>query len=369
MNKFLLFFFAVVLNSCGKMQIYNPCDKDATPPTIALYMGMQQIIAKGIIFGHHDDTAYGVEWKFDNDSSDVKTITGSYPGLYGWDLAKIEHNATGDINNVPFGLQKKRILEAYQRGGINTFCWHMDNPTNDSTAWDTTKNTVKNILPGGAYHGIYIQYLDRAARYLEGLKGKDGEAIPILFRPFHEFTGNWFWWGKNRCTPDQFKLLWTFTIDYLRDKKQLHNLLLVYSAADFDSEKDFMERYPGDDYVDIVGFDSYCTKDIDKYRKNLDKCLSIIEKVAASHHKLACLAETGYQNIPMKNWWTNVLLPVITKHSASYVLAWRNADVKQYFTPYPGQVSADDFKEFSKNEKLIFQNKLTDLELYGKSMK
>ena len=367
MNKYILPVFAIILSSCTKIQVYRPSDKDATNETAALYAGMQQLAAKGTIFGHHDDTAYGVEWKFDNDSSDVKTVTGSYPALYGWDLAKIEHNAANDINNVSFGLQKKRVLEAYERGGINTFCWHMDNPSNDSTAWDTTKNTVKNILPGGAFHGIYVEYLDRAARYLEGLKGKDSKAIPILFRPFHEFTGNWFWWGKNRCTPEQFKSLWTFTIDYLRDKKQLHNLLIVYSAADFDSEKDFLERYPGDDYADVLGFDSYCTTDINGFKANLDKHLAITEKIAAAHHKLACIAETGYQNIPMKTWWTEILLPVITKHKPSYVLAWRNADIKQYFTPYAGQSSAGDFKKFSSSHTLIFQDKLTDIEVYGKS--
>ncbi|WP_428330424.1 glycoside hydrolase family 26 protein [Mucilaginibacter sp.] len=349
-------------------QLYNPSDKHATAETRALYSSMQRLIGAGVIFGHHDDTAYGVEWKFDNDSSDVKNVTGTYPAMYGWDLAKIEHDSTKDINRIPFDLQKKLVKEAYQRGGINTFCWHMDNPTNGKSAWDTTRRTVADIIPGGAFNGVYTDYLDRAAKYLAELKGKDGEPIPILFRPFHELTGTWFWWCKNTSSPDEFKALWQFTVDYLRNKKKLHNLLIVYSVADFDSEAEFLERYPGDNYADIIGFDNYCRNSIPDFTNKLDKRLALLDVIAARHHKLACLAETGYLNIPQADWWTKVLLPVLSKYKTSYVLAWRNADTRQYFAPYPGQVSADDFKKFAQSGQTIFQNRLTPLSVYGKPL-
>lgn len=328
---------------------------------------MQRLLGAGILFGHHDDTGYGVKWKYDDDSSDVKGVTGTYPAIYGWDLAKLEHDSTLDINKFPFEVQKKRVKEAYERGGINTFCWHMDNPTDGKTAWDTTRRTVADIIPGGAFHDVYVEYLDKAAKYLDDLKSKDGEHIPILFRPFHELTGTWFWWCKNTCTPDEFKTLWRFTIDYMRKKKKLHNLLIVYSVADFDSEAEFLERYPGDNYVDFMGFDNYCyDKKIDSYEKNLDKRLALLDVIAAKHHKLACLAETGYLNIPQADWWTKVLLPILSKYKTSYVLVWRNAGMEQYYAPYPGQQSADDFKKFSESDHTIFQNRLTPLAVYGK---
>ncbi len=358
----------VLFNFYAHAQLYSPCDAKATKETKALYYSMQRLIGAGVIFGHHDDTGYGVNWRFADDSSDVKGVTGAYPAMYGWDLAKIEHDSTKDINRMPFEIQQKRVKEAYQRGGINTFCWHMDNPANGKSAWDTTMRTVADIIPGGASHEVYVGYLDRAAKYLADLKGKDGETIPILFRPFHELTGTWFWWCKNTCTPEEFKTLWQFTIDYLRNKKKLHNLLIVYSVADFDSEAGFLERYPGDNYADVIGFDNYCRNDISFFQKKLDLRLALLDVIAAKHHKLSSLAETGYHNIPTADWWTKVLLPVMAKYKTSYILVWRNAGMEQYFAPYPGQISADDFKIFSKSSHAIFQNRLTPLGIYGKKL-
>jgi len=365
-EKVYLLFLILVLASCKKEQLNEPSDQLATTETRELYYSLQRLQGKGILFGHHDDTGYGVTFKYDKDGSDVKAVTGAYPAVYGWDLSKIEHDSIRDINGLPFSVQSKRVREAYERGGINTFSWHMDNPVDGKTAWDTSRHTVADIIPGGAFHENYTDYLDRAAKYLDGLKGDNGEHIPILFRPFHEFTGNWFWWGKNTCTPDQFKTLWRFTIDYLRNTKKLHNLLVVYSAADFNSDAEFMQRYPGDAYVDLVGFDYYCVKDLHVFQWNLDRRMTLVDTLAAQHHKPSCLAETGYLNIPLKNWWTSLLLPTISKHSISYVLVWRNAGPEQFYAPYPGQASAEDFQIFARDSTMIFQNRLTPLGVYGK---
>lgn len=360
------FIFCFFTSIAVKAQLYAPADPLATPETRELYYSMQRLQGAGIMFGHHDDTAYGVSWRYKNDSSDVKSVSGSYPAVYGWDFARIEHDSSKDINGIPYKLQRKLVRQAYERGGINTFCWHMDNPTNGKTAWDTTHDSVKDILPGGFANATYVQWLDKMARYARTLKGADGQAIPILFRPFHELTGNWFWWCRNTCTPEEFKSLWRFTIDYLRNTKKLHNMLIVYSVADFDSKEDFLLRYPGDAYVDFIGFDNYCRDDIGGYAGNLDKRLTIQEQIAREHHKISCLAETGYYNLPTTDWWTKVLLPILAKHpSTSYVLLWRNDSLKQFFVPYPGQQSADDFKQFTQSPGIMMQKRLAPLGVYG----
>jgi mannan endo-1,4-beta-mannosidase len=365
-----IFLLSILILGCSHLyaqQLYPPCDKQATNETVQLYYSMQRLIGAGVLFGHHDDTAYGVGWRFDKDRSDVKSVTGSYPALYEWDFAKMEHKRDSDINGIPFKLQRKLVRKAYDRGGINEFCWHMDNPANGKSAWDTTQHTVADIIPGGPHHADYITYLDNVAKYVHKLKGPEGEAIPILFRPFHELTGTWFWWCKNTCTPDEFKTLWRFTIDYLRDKKRLHNLIIVYSVADFNTKADFLERYPGDDYVDIVGFDNYCTNSVSNYQRNLDKRMGLQLEIAKDHHKLACVAETGYQGIPMADFWTKILLPELQKYSStSFILVWRNWKTSHYFAPYPGQVSAGDFKQFSEDGHTMFQNRLAPLGVYGK---
>ena len=364
--SYIITVLILMSNFSVRAQLYNPCDKQATKETRQLFYSMQRLVGAGAIFGHHDDTAYGVGWQMEPGRSDVKSVTGSYPAMYGWDLAKIEHDSIRDINGIPFKLQKKLVREAYDRGGINTFCWHMDNPANGKTAWDTTQRTVKDILPGGAYHNVYVNWLDKAANYMAGLKGADGEPIPLLFRPFHELTGNWFWWCANTSTPDEFKTLWRFTIDYMRTTKKLHNLLIVYSVADFNSEADFMLRYPGNDYADFIGFDNYCYKSVADYQQKLDMRLGIIDVLAAKNHKLACLPETGYEQIPQADWWTKVLLPTLAKHKTSYVMAWRNGRTDHYYAPYPGQVSEPDFIKFFNSQQTLFENRLTPLRVYGK---
>lgn len=350
----------------GHAQLFDPCDKQATRETRELYYSMQRLVDAGVMFGHHDDTAYGIGWCFEPGMSDVKTVTGSYPAVYGWDLAKIEHDSTRDINNIRFALQKQLVRQAYDRGGINTFCWHMDNPANGKTAWDTSIRTVVTLLPGGANHDRYVRFLDRAAAYIRQMKGPNGEPIPLLFRPFHELTGSWFWWCANTSTPEEFKQLWQFTISYLRGNKNLHNLLIVYSVADFNSEADFMARYPGNDYVDYVGFDNYCYKDVEAYKFNLERRLTFLDAIAFKNHKLACLPETGFEAIPQADWWTSVLLPAIRNHKLSYVMAWRNAHMAHFYTPYPGQVSEDNFRKFSLSPRMMFQNRVTPLGVYGK---
>lgn len=339
-------------------------DQQATLETRLLFRNMQKLVDSGVLFGHHDDLAYGVGWRGDKGRSDVKTVTGSYPAIYGWDLSGLELGHEYDINNIPFSQQREYIKQVYARGGINTFCWHLNNPVDGKTAWDTTIHTVAQIIPGAACHLAYQKYLDAIAAYLVTLKGDKGEAIPILFRPFHELTGNWFWWGKNTCTPAEFKNLWHYTIDYLRTKKRLHNLLIVYSTSDFKTREEFLERYPGNDYADILGFDTYCRADREKFKTDLAASLDSLNLIARSHHKLGAIAEIGYEGIPVGNWFTNDLLPSISGKAVSYLMFWRNANTHHFYVPYAGQVSAEDFRIFYKNHQLIFQDRLTPEHVY-----
>ncbi|MBK6282145.1 MAG: hypothetical protein IPF54_05280 [Draconibacterium sp.] len=89
------------------------------------------------------------------------------------------------------------------------------------------------------------------------LKTEDGKYIPILFRPFHEHTGSWFWWGKDLCSVEEYKVLWRFTVSYLQNEKNIHHLIYTYSTDRFKTAGEYLERYPGDDIIDVLGFDLY----------------------------------------------------------------------------------------------------------------
>lgn len=345
-------------------------DQKATPETRNLYYNLQQLWGKAILFGHQDDLAYGVNWKYEAGRSDIKDVTGDYPALQGWDAAGLESNSTNNIDGIPFSTMKDFIKDTYKKGGLTALSWHMNNPVTGKNAWDSTA-AVRSILPGGLKHSDYKLALDKFARYVLSLKGADGKAIPLLFRPFHECTGFWFWWGNKSCTPEEYKQLFRFTVSYLREVKKVHNLIYMYNPNDFETEADFLLRYPGDDYVDIMSFDSYqFNTDGASFGEKLRARLVLTQQVAEKHGKISALAETGYVTIPDALWWTGVLAKAMDGLKVSHVLVWRNAGYREaekdyhYYAPYLGHVSAPDFIRFYQLPEMMFLKKAAQNHLY-----
>lgn len=361
---------AAVLAGRAQGQGAPPADPAATPETKLLLANLHRLVGRGVMFGHQDALAYGIEqgkmWKGDANRADVKTVSGSYPAVFGWELGHIELDSARNLDAVPFERMKGYIKQGYAQGAVVTISWHLDNPHNGHTAWDTAR-TVPFILPGGQDHAKYVRYLDRLAAFLGSLKGSKGEAIPVVFRPFHEHTGSWFWWGQKECTAAEFKALWQFSVNYLRNEKKLHNLLIGYSAADFKTEADYLERYPGDGFVDVVGFDDYC-RDVAQFRQGMEQKMSVLLRVATAHRKLPALTEFGYDGLPDPTWWTKTMLPLLQKYPVSYALTWRNGDPQHYFAPFPGQASAPDFKQFAQDKKVLMEKQIAPLHLYTKTL-
>lgn len=380
MTKFKIYyflFFIPLIISCSILKNNNShiTDKKATRKTRILYNNLFNLLDKGIMFGHQDDLAYGVEWKYEKDRSDIKDVTGDYPAVYGWDIGGLEKDSPNNIDGVPFDKMKNWITEIYNRGGVNTISWHMDNPYTGKNSWDTTPNSLASILPNGEKHQLYITWLDKAADFFNSLKGKGGKKIPILYRPFHELTGNWFWWCKSNGSPKEFKELWEFTIDYWRNTKKVHNLIIVYNTADFMTKEDFMEYYPGNNLVDMLSFDNYIYKNPTEdstYVKNCQRQLQIMDEIAKENHKIPAFAETGYEGIPYENFWTETLLNAIGNYKISYVLVWRNHGWQEkenkmhYYAPYKGQASEKDFIKFYNLDKTLFQKEVSKINLYKK---
>ena len=186
---------------------------------------------------------------------------------------------------------------------------------------------------------------------------------------FHEHTGAWFWWGAKQCTPEEYIALYKMTVGYLRDVKQVHNLIYAFSPAEITSEAQFLSRFPGNDWVDIIGFDTYCrdtNEDVELYKRNITTGLQVISKYATDNNKIAILAETGQEGIKVKNYYTKVLLPLISNYNLSYVLLWRNAFniKKHYYIPYPNHPEAKDFIRFTKDKKIMLSREAAKLELY-----
>jgi len=367
-NIIILIIAALLGTSCSSKVITHNTnlslsDKKSTKETFLLYKKLNQLVKKGYLFGHQDDLAYGVNWKYENNRSDIKEVAGDYPAVYGWDIAGLEKDDANNIDGVPFDKMKHYIKEANERGGISTISWHFDNPATGKNAWDNTPNSLKTILPGEKNHEKFTSWLDKAANFFLSLKDKKGKNIPILFRPYHELTGGWFWWGKGNGTPEDFKAAWKFTFEYLQ-KKGVHNLIYVYNTSSFSSKEDYLANYPGDNYVDILSFDSYQNSDDksgEKFISEVQNQLKIVNEIGIEKHKLIAVAEAGYEAIPDAKWWTGTLTKAIGDYKLSYVLLWRNHGWQEkeqkmhYYVPYSGQISEKDFVDFYNLDKTLFE--------------
>lgn len=350
----------------------NLIDAKATPETKALYKNLHKLSEKHILFGHQHATEYGHGWQGDTGRSDVKSVTGSHPAVIGVDFSGITNSYMRDSARQKIAASlRKNIADTYDRGGVTTIAWHFSNPTSGGGFYwrdSVSKPAVRLLMPGGSHHEQYKTILKMVSDFAQSVKGKNGTLAPMIFRPYHEFDGDWFWWGAAHSTIDEFKTLWKFTVAYLRDSLGVHNFIYAFSPDNrFLSEEKFLERYPGDEWTDMVGMDNYGDFGRDgKYDVAAGiKKLKIVSDYAKKSGKLAAFTETGLESIPNPTWWTETLLKTLKTEGMrlSYVLVWRN-DVRSpthYYAPYPGHSSVPDFMKFYNDPFTLFENDLPDL--------
>lgn len=310
-----------------------------------------------MLFGQQDFPFYGCDWAYVQGRSDVEACCGDYPAVLGCDLGEIELQTGRNLDGVPFDTMRREIVRHFQRGGLTTVSWHPRNPLTGGDAWDiTSADAVRSVLPGGAHHAEFLGWLDLAADFLLSLRSADDTQIPVLLRLWHEHTGSWFWWGERLCTAEQYKALWKMTVGRLRDRGV--ELLTVYSPNPCADEQEYLERYPGDAWVDILGLDAYHGGDAEAFTARLGTSLGIMERLGRSRCKPYVLSETGMEGIPRADWWTGVLLQGIGQRRPAYVLVWRNAlqtlKPGHFYAPFPGQASEADFRRFYTSSRTVF---------------
>ncbi len=327
-----------------------------------LMLRIKEIPKTGYAFGHQDATAYGLGWKNDGNiyKSDVNEVLGDFPAVYGFELGHIELGHTQNLDTVNFDLMGKLIKKAHKDGGIITISWHPDNPVTKKSAWDPTA-AVSHVLEGGSLNPKYKAWLSKVAVFLNGLKTKKGNSIPIVFRPYHEMNGSWFWWGHGNCTPNEFKLLWKETFEFLTQKHNVHNLLYCYSTDAVKSEAEYLRYYPGDEFVDILGMDLYHKKSTEEYIELLNHNLTLLAKLGKQKNKPYAMTEGGLNMVTVDDWWTEVLHKNVSDKGISWALFWRNAWPDHYFAPFKGQRSSSDFRQFHALQNVLFLEKLSKI--------
>lgn len=360
MNRIvLLIIAALAVTACHR----QPKDSDLSWRQVTLSRLLSLADAGDIMYGHQDDLVYGHSWKVTDwkkdslERSDVKAVAGKYPALVGFDLGGIELGDSVNLDGVPFDLMRKAALTHISRGGQVTFSWHPRNPLTGGDAWDiSSSEVVRSILDGGDLHEEFLVWLDRAADFLNSLVG-----AAVIFRPWHENLGSWFWWGGNLCTADQYKALFRLTRSRL-EEKGVRNLIWCYSPNGPVSAEDYLSRYPGDDVVDILGTDIYeyvgdgaIEEAGERYVSQVKGMLSVLEAISNERSKLMCLSETGLEGLVDPLWWTERLYPAIEGFPICYVLTWRNSHDKpgHFYAPWKGFAGEDDFKEFSEKKDIV----------------
>ncbi len=351
------------------MTIFQSCGADRNTDRDALMNRLCAAAGSGeIMYGHEDALLYGHGWSSDEaeragyDRSDVKDVCGSHPAVLGLDLGGVEVADADNLDGIRFDAIRKAAVAHHGRGGVVTFSWHLRNPLTGGDSWDVSSDgAVAYFLEN---EDIFRSWMSKVADFLLSLKDGSGNPIPVIFRPWHEHTGSWFWWGSELCSVDEYKELWSRTYAYLVEEMGLTNLIWAYSPNTGVDAQGYMERYPGDGYVDILGFDCYQFRSEDestessnaRYAAQLRDALGYITELGREHCKPIALTETGFEGIPYSKWWTEVLYPVINDYPIAYVLTWRNAWDRpgHFYGPFPGAVCEDDFKEFYSKKNIMF---------------
>ena len=242
--------------------VSKPELSDRTPAGITSYMG--SIIKSGhIITGQHCGDGDNINTVYEREVEGLFALTGRKPALIGADYGWKWDNDYPVINN--------RLVDHWNEGGLVTISWHANNPFSGSTRFNPRINTVNEkatidlslLLRKAPENEARTRYLNDLEIVIENLKYLRDQGVVVIWRPFHEMNGNWFWWGIDSFGDDQtnvedYKNLWADMYDMFVNEHRLTNLVWVYSPTTEESYTAKVDTYyPGSEYVDIIGLSSY----------------------------------------------------------------------------------------------------------------
>jgi mannan endo-1,4-beta-mannosidase len=314
------------------------------------------------------DTAWATNARMDM-TARVFFDTGKYPALKGFDMMELPYswsnNGKDQIDeavewwegkNKMYGVEpaKQLLPDRPDIHGIVAFCWHWRTPSEfytDRTSFRIPWKDGKLDSESGAFKNTIIADLDKAAILLKILKDKD---IPVLWRPLHEASGGWFWWGaKDVSNPAaRYKALWEFMYDYFTNKKGLDNLIWVWNGQ----HKDW---FPDPNTVDIVGYDVYAKQK--DYSSQSEKFRETLE-MAPKKNRIVALTENGEIPDPAKCKQNNAMW--------SWFMTWNDAKEAEGETDsgnfWTGEYhNTNAHKSYVYNHDLVITlDKLPDLSSY-----
>jgi len=233
--------------------IVNAERAERSPEATRLLNYLRSIYGKKMLSG----AMANVNWNT-NEAQWVHQHTGRWPAINCFDFIHHVFSQPGgwiDYSNTA-------VVENWHRqGGIVAAMWHWNVPATKSGEYafyskDTSFDVKKIFDENSSEYALMVKDIDQIAAYLKPLRDK---GIPVIWRPLHEAGGQWFWWGRDAAACNR---LWQVMYERFQ-AAGLNNLIWAWthSAAWNQPFSEGMKWYPGDDYVDIVGFDLYNVSD------------------------------------------------------------------------------------------------------------
>jgi beta-mannanase len=345
--------------------IYSPIDNNATQETQNLYTNIASIAnSSKFIFGQEFPLSFQLNsLDYNLNTSDCKDVTGDHPGVYGIDPHYMLYKTAAQKQ-----LHIDEAKHAYANGSIVTIDFHQQSKTDHKIYYnDISTSTDKSLMYDivNDKNGSRTWFFNEIDQVINIINNDLG--FPVVFRPFHEMDGDWFWWGT-KATNHSAQLYIDFyrlTVDHIKSKS---NLVLFGWTP---NEKINTNYYPGDAYVDVVGIDAY-----NQNATTLKTNLINLSNFASNHNKVAVLSETGKGNYvnDAPTFWTSTVLKAIEDGGSEirigWVLAWFNApwDTSQSKLYIPNSNSStqvkDDFKSFYNSSSTLFQSEVKALNVY-----
>jgi mannan endo-1,4-beta-mannosidase len=332
-----------------------PADPLATPETRALFRNLRKLAADAtIMFGQEFATDMGrVDGTNDTfDQSDVADVVGQHPAVHGSDFHYILYKPW------EAKLHVDAVKAAHARGAVVVFDFHMYGRYEETfAATPANAALVHEIVTDTAGSRTwFLDQLDQVAATVKDL------GFPIVFRPFHEMSGDWFWWGA--AAPGDFVALYRLTVEHFA-ARGVHNVLWGWSTNRTPS----FEYYPGDAYVDVVGTDGYEPGSVPWFTTaDMVDTLGELSRFAAAHGKVAAFTEVGQRNDYAKtepDFWTKaVLAPILADADArhiAWIMTWINNTWSGPYVPYlgmPETAAVDDFVSFFEHPQTLFEDDL-----------
>ena len=314
-------------------ELSNP---NATTEAKKVYAYMCEVYGHAFLSGQYcDGGMYGAEMQAIRNATGGIT-DGKYPAVLGLDLMEYTPSR---VENGTNGVSVEYAKQWWEEGGIVTFCWHWNAPSKYITGnWysafytDSTNIDLAKIMSGEDEEGYDLLMADIDAIAAE-LKELQDAGVPVLWRPLHEASGGWFWWGAGGA--EAYKELYILLYDKLTNEYGLNNLIWVWNGQDAD-------WYPWDEYVDIVGTDIYPGEHV--YTSQIGSFLETRE--SAGGNKMVILSENGclfdpetaYRDGAMWGLWCTWGGELVITSSSIAVLSETYTEkeqlIKTYESPY-----------------------------------